>query len=46
VGNIPFAAKVKSRNYGGLTMLSQFYEGGHLGMIPLAFAEALAFALA
>ena len=46
VGNIPFAAKVKSRNYGGLTMLSQFYEGGHLGMIPLAFAEALAFAFA
>jgi enterochelin esterase-like enzyme len=46
VANVPFADRVQSRNYGGLTMVSQFYAGGHLGMIPLAFADAVAFALA
>ena len=46
VANIPFAEHLKARDYDGLTMVSQFYAGGHIGMIPQAFADAVAFALA
>lgn len=44
--NEPFAATVQARNYPGLTLQSQFYSGGHIGMIPAAFADALALGLA
>ena len=46
VANIPFAEHMKARDYDGLALVSQFYAGGHLGMIPQAFADAVAFALA
>lgn len=44
--NVEFVSTVQSRRYAGLTLASQFYAGGHIGMIPQAFTEALAFALA
>jgi enterochelin esterase-like enzyme len=44
--NVAFSQQVASRHYTGLTFASQFYSGGHIGMIPEAFADALAFALA
>lgn len=44
--NGPFAAQLQSRHYTGLSLVSQLYAGGHIGMIPQAFADALAFALA
>lgn len=44
--NAAFALRVQERRYAGLTLAAQFYSGGHIGMIPMAFAEALAFALA
>jgi hypothetical protein len=37
---------VHGRGYAGLAMASQFYAGGHIGMIPAAFSDAIAFALA
>lgn len=46
LGNIAFAQQIESRHYAGLTMASQVYAGGHLGMIPAAFTDALTFALA
>lgn len=46
LGNVAFAQQVQGRRYTGLTLAAQFYAGGHIGMIPLAFTEALAFALA
>jgi enterochelin esterase-like enzyme len=46
VGNTAFAQQIQSRHYTGLTLAAQFYVGGHIGMIPAAFADALAFALA
>jgi enterochelin esterase-like enzyme len=46
VDNGPFAARVQSRSYSGLAMAAKSYDGGHLGMIPAAFAEGVAFALA
>jgi predicted alpha/beta superfamily hydrolase len=46
LANADFATKVQSRQYSGLSMAAQFYSGGHIGMIPMAFADALAFALA
>ena len=46
VANEAFVAQVQARHYGGLALASQLYGGGHLGMIPQAFADALAFALA
>jgi enterochelin esterase-like enzyme len=45
-GNLALAQQIQSRHYTGLTFASKFYAGGHIGMIPAAFAEALAFALA
>jgi hypothetical protein len=44
--NQGFALQVQGRAYTGLAMATQFYLGGHLGMIPDAFADAIAFALA
>jgi hypothetical protein len=44
--NIAFTQQMQTRNYPGLTFVSKFYVGGHIGMIPQAFTEALAFALA
>jgi hypothetical protein len=37
---------VQRRAYTGLAMATRFYAGGHLGMIPAAFGDAIAFALA
>jgi len=45
-GNVALVDQIRSRNYAGLTMVSQLYGGGHIGMIPAAFADALTFALA
>jgi enterochelin esterase-like enzyme len=44
--NQAFAQQVQGRAYTGLAMASQSYGGGHLGMIPAAFTDAMAFALA
>ena len=44
--NAGFAQMIQARHYAGLTLASQFYNGGHIGMIPMAFADAVAFALA
>jgi hypothetical protein len=44
--NATFAPAVQARHYPSLVLASQFYPGGHIGMIPAAFADALAFALA
>lgn len=46
LGNIAFAQQIQGRHYAGLMMVSQIYAGGHVGMIPAAFADALTFALA
>jgi len=45
-GNINFLQQLQSHHYTGLTLASQFYAGGHIGMIPAAFTDALTFALA
>ena len=42
----PFSQQLQSRRYTGLTLATQSYAGGHLGMIPSAFSDAIAFALA
>ncbi len=44
--NLAFAQQVQGRGYAGLAMAAQFYAGGHIGMIPAAFSDAIAFALA
>ena len=44
--NLPFGQKVQGRGYTGLAMATQFYGGGHIGMIPAAFSDAIAFAFA
>jgi len=46
LANQAFSAQVQGRAYTGLAMASQSYGGGHLGMIPAAFTDAMAFALA
>ena len=46
MANLQFSQQVQGRAYTGLSMKTQFYFGGHIGMIPMAFADALAFALA
>jgi enterochelin esterase-like enzyme len=46
LANAAFSQHVQGRAYGGLSMKAQFYAGGHIGMIPSAFGDALAFALA
>ena len=45
-GNINFVEQLQSHHYTGLTLVSQAYGGGHIGMIPAAFTDALTFALA
>ena len=45
-GNVTLVQQIQSRHYTGLTLVSQLYGGGHTGMIPAAFADALTFALA
>lgn len=42
--NEPFARHIASRHYAGLTFASQFYPGGHNGMVQAAFTDALQFA--
>ena len=44
--NGPFAQLLASRQYVGLALAAQFYAGGHIGMIPAAFTDALRFASA
>jgi hypothetical protein len=44
--NLPFTQQIQQRRYAGLSVVLQQYGGGHLGMIPAAFTDALAFALA
>jgi hypothetical protein len=46
VANEAYADHVRSRGYTGLTLGAQAYAATHVGMIPAAFADALAFALA
>lgn len=46
VANAAFAQQVQSRRYTGLTFAAPEIAGGHLSMIPQAFADALGFALA
>lgn len=45
VANASFALQLEGRRYAGLGLAAQPYGGGHIGMIPAAFADALAFAL-
>jgi enterochelin esterase-like enzyme len=45
-GNVALVQQIQSRHYSGLTMAAQIYGGGHIGMIPAAFNDALTFALA
>lgn len=46
IANFPFAEQLVQRHYSGLVLASAAYAGGHIGMIPAAFADALAFAFA
>ena len=46
LANAAFAQQLRMRQYSGLMFAAQSYPGGHIGMIPAAFADALAFALA
>ncbi len=45
-GIVAFVQQVQSRHYSGLSVVLQVYAGGHIGMIPAAFSDALAFAIA
>jgi hypothetical protein len=45
-GDVALVQQIQTRHYSGLTMASGFYAGGHIGMIPAAFSDAIAFALA
>jgi predicted alpha/beta superfamily hydrolase len=45
-GNVSLVQQMQSRHYTGLTLVSQIYGGGHTGMIPAAFTDALTFAIA
>ena len=44
--NEPFGTQLAGRGYPDLRLAVMGYPGGHIGMIPAAFADALAFALA
>ena len=44
--NQAFSEKVQGRRYTDLAMAAKLYGGGHIGMIPAAFTDAIAFALA
>ena len=43
--NEGFANQVRSRNYSQARFASAYYAGGHIGMIPAAFSDAMRFAL-
>jgi hypothetical protein len=45
LGNAAFVQALQARRYAGLRLAGRLYAGGHIGMIPEAFGEALAFAL-
>jgi len=45
-GNVTLVQQMQTRHYAGLSMAFQLYGGGHIGMIPAAFTDALTFALA
>lgn len=44
--NAAFAQLIESRHYTGLTLAAGAYSGGHIGMIPAAFGDAIQFAFA
>jgi hypothetical protein len=44
--NADFAQRIGNRPYPNLVLQAGFYSGGHTGMIPAAFTDALGFALA
>lgn len=44
--DIAFAQRIRDRRYAQLVASEQSYSGTHTGIIPAAFADALAFALA
>jgi enterochelin esterase-like enzyme len=44
--NVRYVQTIETRDYAGLVMQSQAYSGTHTGIIPAAFAGAIAFALA
>jgi hypothetical protein len=46
VANGPFVEHLQDQHYAGLVLASGAYRGGHLGMIPAAFADAITFAFA
>ena len=46
MANQAFSEKVQGRRYTDLAMAAKVYGGGHIGMIPEAFTDAIAFALA
>lgn len=46
IDNIPFAQQIRDAAYTDLTLQAKAYDGGHNGMIPAAFSEGIAFALA
>ena len=46
LANNPFVDQVLARHSGGLVLASSFYAGGHIGMIPAAFADAIGFVFA
>jgi hypothetical protein len=42
--NSAFVQQIQDTHYADLSLHAQFYSGGHIGMIPAAFADAIAFA--
>jgi hypothetical protein len=46
LANEPFGAQLAGRSYPDLRLVVMRYAGGHIGMIPAAFTDALAFAFA
>jgi hypothetical protein len=46
VANTRYVEVIGARRYAGLTLVSQAYTGSHGGIVPAAFADAIAFALA
>lgn len=44
--NLRYSQAIEQRRYARLAFRAQAYDGGHTGIIPRAFADAVAFALA
>jgi predicted alpha/beta superfamily hydrolase len=42
--NSAFAQRIQQAHFADLSLHAQFYSGGHIGMIPAAFTDAIAFA--